>query len=253
MASRYSRKDYTQPQFFALLVLRRQFLRTDYRGVVALVARVVGATTHLGLSKGAPLLDVGPHASHRILTHASWGAFIEVQAAVVRRRPARGLIDRAPHGGCGRDRPETRHVSAHFGQRPSQGRRAHGNEPGPTHRRASRALASRARGCVPGVGPSQDSPTCTPAMRRSVAASGSTPPSANAGYDAEHNHRLCRESSACGRTFIRLNRRNTGSPLAQDTISRRAHAVQLPQRPPTTSACTSRAGSVSTNAVSRQP
>jgi len=35
--SRFSRRDYTQPQLFALLVLR-QFLRTGYRGVVALVA-----------------------------------------------------------------------------------------------------------------------------------------------------------------------------------------------------------------------
>ena len=35
--SRYSRRDYTQPQLFALLALR-QFLRTAYRGVVALAA-----------------------------------------------------------------------------------------------------------------------------------------------------------------------------------------------------------------------
>src|SRR5688572_14830026 len=36
-ASRYSRRDYTQPQLFALLVLR-QFLKADHRGVVALAA-----------------------------------------------------------------------------------------------------------------------------------------------------------------------------------------------------------------------
>ena len=36
--SRFSRRDYTQAQLFALLVLR-QFLRTHYRGVVALVAK----------------------------------------------------------------------------------------------------------------------------------------------------------------------------------------------------------------------
>ncbi|MGI4802300.1 MAG: hypothetical protein ACRYG8_51355 [Janthinobacterium lividum] len=35
--SRFSRRDYTQPQLFASLVLR-QFLRTDYRGVVALAS-----------------------------------------------------------------------------------------------------------------------------------------------------------------------------------------------------------------------
>jgi hypothetical protein len=36
-ASRFSRKDFTQPQLFALLVLR-QFHKTDYRGIVAIVA-----------------------------------------------------------------------------------------------------------------------------------------------------------------------------------------------------------------------
>jgi hypothetical protein len=35
-ASKYSRRDFTLPQLFALLVLRK-FFRTDYRGVVALV------------------------------------------------------------------------------------------------------------------------------------------------------------------------------------------------------------------------
>ena len=36
-SSRFSRHDYTQPQLFALLVLK-QFFRTDYRGLVALAA-----------------------------------------------------------------------------------------------------------------------------------------------------------------------------------------------------------------------
>ena len=35
-ASKFSRKDYTLAQLFALLVLRK-FFRTDYRGVVAIV------------------------------------------------------------------------------------------------------------------------------------------------------------------------------------------------------------------------
>src|ERR671916_2419833 len=35
--SRFSRHDYTQPKLFALLVLK-QFLRTDYRGLVVIVA-----------------------------------------------------------------------------------------------------------------------------------------------------------------------------------------------------------------------
>ena len=63
-ASRFSRRDYTQPQLFALLVLR-QFLRTDYRGIVALAAEWRELREALGLSKV-------PHYS--TLAHAAFAA-----------------------------------------------------------------------------------------------------------------------------------------------------------------------------------
>lgn len=49
-ASKFSRKDYTLPQLFALLVLRK-FFRTDYRGVVALVAEWTELRETLALTK----------------------------------------------------------------------------------------------------------------------------------------------------------------------------------------------------------
>src|SRR3712207_9003930 len=51
--SRFSRRDYTQPQLIALLVLK-QFLRTDYRGLVALVAEWRAPRPPLGRAKGGP-------------------------------------------------------------------------------------------------------------------------------------------------------------------------------------------------------
>lgn len=69
--SRYSRKDYTQPQLFALLVLR-QFLRTDYRGVVTLVAEWAELRRALGLAK-VPHYSTLAHASRRILADAEAG------------------------------------------------------------------------------------------------------------------------------------------------------------------------------------
>jgi hypothetical protein len=69
--SRYSRRDYTQPQLFALLVLR-QFLRTDYRGVVTLVAEWSELRRALGLVK-APHYSTLAHASRRILADAEAG------------------------------------------------------------------------------------------------------------------------------------------------------------------------------------
>lgn len=49
-ASKFSRKDYTLAQLFALLVLRK-FLKTDYRGIVAIVAEWSDLRDVLELSK----------------------------------------------------------------------------------------------------------------------------------------------------------------------------------------------------------
>jgi hypothetical protein len=69
--SRFSRRDYTQPQLFALLALR-QFLRTDYRGVVVLVAEWSELRRALGLTK-VPHYSTLAHASRRILADAEAG------------------------------------------------------------------------------------------------------------------------------------------------------------------------------------
>ena len=69
--SRYSRRDYTLPQLFALLVLR-QFLRTDYRGVVALAAEWRELRDALGLAR-VPHYSTLAHAAPRLLAGAEKG------------------------------------------------------------------------------------------------------------------------------------------------------------------------------------
>ena len=49
-ASRFSRKDFTQPQLFAILVLQK-FLKTDYRGIVALLEEWSDLRGVLGLDR----------------------------------------------------------------------------------------------------------------------------------------------------------------------------------------------------------
>jgi len=49
-SSKYSRKDYTQHQLFAVLALKT-FLKTDYRGVVAVLDDFAELRTDLGLKK----------------------------------------------------------------------------------------------------------------------------------------------------------------------------------------------------------
>jgi hypothetical protein len=69
--SRTSRHDFTQAQLFALLVLR-QFLRTDYRGLVSLVAKWQELRKGLGLRK-VPHYSTLAYAARRLLPEAEKG------------------------------------------------------------------------------------------------------------------------------------------------------------------------------------
>src|SRR3982751_6383862 len=69
--SRFSRHDYTQPQLFALLVLK-QFLRTDYRGLVAFVAEWQEVCQALGLREVAHYANLD-HPARRLLAGAERG------------------------------------------------------------------------------------------------------------------------------------------------------------------------------------
>ena len=128
---------------------------------------------------------------------------------MVRRARGQGLIDPAPVVAVDATGLETRHVSAHFGVRRADGaghrQRAWPKLTAVVHTRSHLIL-----GAVTGIGPSQDSPDSAPAMRQAAGLAAIDTALADAGYDAEHNHRLCREELGAGRTVIRLNRRNTG-------------------------------------------
>src|SRR5215212_4715548 len=75
-SSKYSRKDFTQHQLFAILALKT-FLRTDYRGVVAFLADFAELRGDLGLSK-VPHYSTLDYAEHRLLkkgrSSSSWPA-----------------------------------------------------------------------------------------------------------------------------------------------------------------------------------
>ena len=83
-ASRCSRHDFTQPQLFALLVVR-QFLRTDYRGVVAWLAEWEELRRALGLRK-VPHYSTLCYAERRLLAGAEKGASFAARSAPSKRR-----------------------------------------------------------------------------------------------------------------------------------------------------------------------
>ena len=108
-SSRFSRHDYTQAQFFALRVLK-QFLRTDYRGLVALLAewgelrRVVGLkkVPHYSTLCYAErwLLEEGPrHQAPRRRSSSKWyrrrSAVRRASSSTSRSVSARTMASRA--------------------------------------------------------------------------------------------------------------------------------------------------------------
>ena len=107
---------------------------------------------------------------------------------------------------------ETRHVSAYFGPRRA----------GSGHRQRAWPKLTAA-GAVPGVGPSQDSPDFIPAVRQAAALVAFDTALADAGYDAEHNHRFCREELGMRQTVIALNPRNAGDRRPNAPYRRAMH------------------------------
>jgi transposase len=103
---------------------------------------------------------------------------------------------------------ETRHVSAYFGLRRANGS-GHRQRSWPKLTAVVHTHSHLILGAIPGVGPSQDSPDFSPAMRQAAALARIDTALADAGYDAEHNHRLCREELGVRQTVIHLNPRNT--------------------------------------------
>jgi Transposase DDE domain len=124
---------------------------------------------------------------------------------------------------------EARHVSAHFrmrrgeAKRPGRRKRAWPKLTAVVHTHSHLIL-----GAVTGTGPTQDSPDFAPAVRQAAALLALDTALADAGYDAEHNHRLCREELGMRRSVIALNRRNTGRRWPR-TPYRRAMRRRFPR------------------------
>lgn len=85
--SHYSKHDFTQPQLFALLTLK-PFLRTDYRGVVTLVAEWTDLRRALGLTR-APHYSTLCYAAHRLLAGAEKGGPSRERSGRSSRGPSR--------------------------------------------------------------------------------------------------------------------------------------------------------------------
>lgn len=186
----------------------RQFLRTDYRGIVTLAADWRELREALGLTK-VPHYSTLAYAAARLMAGAEKrGTFQRAQAALMERARAAGLVDPTPVAAVDATGLETRHMSATFGMR--RAGTGHRQRAWPKLTAVVHVASHLIVGAVPGVGPSQGSPDFTPAMRQAATLMAFDTALADAGYDAEHNHRLCRDELGLRQTVIALNPRNAG-------------------------------------------
>lgn len=135
-------------------------------------------------------------------------AFDRLLAEIFARAKRLGLIDDKPEAAIDATGLETRHASRHYISRRGQKRHFRLDWPKLTIvcHTASHLLA----GAVASRGPSQDSPDFFPAVFQAGCQLRWHRLLGDAGYDAEHNHRFCREVLEMESSIIALNRRGTG-------------------------------------------
>jgi hypothetical protein len=148
---------------------------------------------------------------------------------IIKRARSASLIDASPVTAVDATGLATRHVSEHFDKRRGDGKRlGHRQRAWPKLTAVLHTHSHLIVGAVTGIGPSQDSPDFTPVMRQAASILSFGTVLADAGYDAEHNHRLCREELGITRSLIALNRRNTGR-RSPKTPYRRALRQRFPR------------------------
>lgn len=103
---------------------------------------------------------------------------------------------------------ETRHASMHFVKRTGYKRFLRRSWPKLTA--VFHTTTQLIAGIVTNRGPSQDSPQFPEAIRQAAKNLKPTRVLADKGYDAEHNHALCRRELGIRSTVIPLNRRRAG-------------------------------------------
>ena len=118
---RFSPKVFTQPQLFACLVLK-QFYKTDYRGITAILADTPGICDAIGLKK-VPHWTTLQKASKRLLRNEPVQKLLDASVARAwpqRRRNRRARVQRSAVDSSGF---ESHHCSSYFVRRRAKGRK----------------------------------------------------------------------------------------------------------------------------------
>jgi hypothetical protein len=118
---RFSPKVFTQPQLFACLVLK-QFFRTDYRGIMGILADTPSLCETIGLKK-VPHWTTLQKASRRLLRNAPVQKLLDATIARARPRRRRKRRPRVKRSAVDSTGFEAHHVSHYFVRRRAKGRK----------------------------------------------------------------------------------------------------------------------------------
>ena len=192
---RFSPKKFTQPQLFAILVLKT-FLKTDYRGIVAILADSPSWCAAIGL-ENVPHFTTIEKAEKRLLRSSQAAALLgETVRLGIRSRRRRRRVALAAIDGTGF---ESHRISPYFVRRRERGENMWQTT---TYTRFPKAGILCDCGnhmilaVVPERGPGDDRRHFRRAMKRALKVVGIGTLLGDAGYDGEGIHVYCRE--VCG-------------------------------------------------------
>jgi Transposase DDE domain len=198
--NKFSPRRYTQAQLFTCLILR-QFFRTDYRGLVQLLADCAEVRAVVGLTQ-VPHYSTLCYAQRRLAKQRNFAA---LQQQVFLRAQARGLLAPRPTALIDATGLEARHVSRYYVDR--KGYRRFRRRRWPKVTVVGEAQTHLIAGATISWGPSQDSPQLPATVRQAAQRIQWDRLLGDTAYDAEHNHRLCREELGIRSTVIPLTPR----------------------------------------------
>ena len=201
-SSLYSRQDYTQHQLFAILVLR-QFHKADYRGIIQMLKDYSDLRKVLGLKK-VPHYSTLCYAEKRLLKKK---AFENLLNAIFDQAETIGLLQEKKTAAVDATGLESRHTSRYYVRR--RGYKRFSRHHWPKITAVCDTGTHLFAGCIVTHGPSNDSPQFAPAVIQASKFVQFDLLIADAAYDGEHNHRLCREQLGIVETIIPLNKRRS--------------------------------------------
>lgn len=143
----------------------------------------------------------------RRATAAKKGAFEKLLRAVFARARKLKLLKQLSQGAIDSTGLESRHTSRHYINRKGYKRFLRYHWPKVTI--VCHTDTYLFAGCIVSRGPSNDSPEFVPALRQAHQFVRFKRMLADAGYDGEHNHRLCREELGITESIIALNKRRS--------------------------------------------